>query len=138
PSMSIGDATVAEGHTGTVAATFTVTMSAAAAGPVTVAYSTSGDSAQANDDFQSASGTVTFAPGETSQVITVQVNGDTQAESNETFVVNLSAASGANLVDAQGVGTIVDDDPRISISDVTKYEGNSGTTRFVFTVSLSS
>ncbi len=137
PSMIIGDAEVTEGHAGTVAAKFTVTLSAAAAGPVTAAYATSGDSAVANDDFEPTSGTVTFAPGETSQVITVQVNGDTKAELNETFTVNLSTVSGANLVDGQGVGTILDDDPRISISDVAKREGNTGTTRFVFTVSLS-
>ncbi|MEX2114559.1 MAG: FG-GAP-like repeat-containing protein [Pirellulales bacterium] len=137
PSMTISDAAVTEGHTGAVAATFTVTLSAAAAGPVTVAYATANDSAVANDDYQATTGTLTFAPGQTSQTITVQVQGDTMAEADEYFLVNLSNANGATIVDGQGVGTIIDDDPRISISDVAKNEGNSGTTRFVFTVSLS-
>ena len=137
PSMSIGDATLTEGHTGTQNAVFTVTLSAASAGPVTVAYLTTSDTAAANDDYLTASGTLTFAPGETSQTITVRVNGDTLPESNETFLVHLSSVGGATIVDGQGVGTILDDDPRVSISDVTKREGNSGTTRFVFTVSLS-
>jgi hypothetical protein len=137
PSMTISNAAVTEGHTGTVAATFTVTLSAASALPVTAAYATADSSAAANGDYQATSGTMTFAPGQTSKTITVQVKGDQAPESDETFLVNLSNASGANIVDGQGVGTIVDDDPRISISDVTKNEGNSGTTRFVFTVSLS-
>jgi hypothetical protein len=137
PSMAITDATVTEGHTGTVAATFTVTLSAAAAGPVTVAYATADSSAAANGDYQATSGSLTFAPGETSKTINVLVKGDRLAELNETFLVNLSGATGATIADGQGVGTIIDDDPSISISDVTKNEGNSGTTKFVFTVSLS-
>ena len=66
------------------------------------------------------------------------VNGDRLAEPNETFVVNLSSATNATIADGQGVGTIVDDEPRISISDVTKTEGKkSKTTLFTFTVTLS-
>jgi hypothetical protein len=137
PSMTISDAVVTEGHTGAVTATFTVTLSAAAAGPVTVTYVTANDSASANVDYQATTGTLSFAAGQTSQTITVQVKGDTTAEAQETFLVNLTNANGAMIVDGQGVGTILDDDPRISISDVIKNEGNSGTTRFVFTVSLS-
>jgi hypothetical protein len=138
PSMSIDDVTIAEGNTGTRSAIFTVALSSAAAGPVTVAYATANGSATANGDYQTTTGTLSFAPGDSSKTITVLVKGDRVAESDETFVVNLSGASGATIADGQGVGTIVDDDPRISISDVTKKEGNSGTTRFVFTVSLSS
>jgi hypothetical protein len=64
--------------------------------------------------------------------------GDRLAEANETFVVNLSAPTNATLADGTGVGTIVDDEPRISISDVSKKEGRKGqTTQFTFTVTLS-
>jgi serralysin len=81
---------------------------------------------------------LTFAPGETEKPITVLVNGDRLGESNETFAVNLSAATNATISDGQGVGTILDDEPRISISDVTKFEGRKGrTTLFTFTVMLS-
>jgi hypothetical protein len=68
----------------------------------------------------------------------VLVNGDRLPEPTETFVVNLSGATNAIITDGQSVGTIVDDEPRISISDVTKKEGNgTKTTLFVFTVTLS-
>jgi Calx-beta domain/FG-GAP-like repeat len=139
PGVSVSDVTVTEGNSGTRAATFTVTLSAAAAGPVTMAYATANGTATANGDYQAKAGTLTFAPGQTSKTITVLVNGDMTAEADETFLVNLSNATGATIVDSQGVGTIVDDDKltAISIGDVTKYEGKSGTTKFVFTVSLS-
>jgi hypothetical protein len=55
-------------------------------------------------------GGVSFGPGETSKTITVQVNGDLLDEPNETFLVNLSDAMDATIVDGQGVGTILDDD----------------------------
>jgi hypothetical protein len=74
-------------------------------------------------------------PGKT---ISVLVNGDRVAEPNGTFVVNLSGATNATIANAQGVGTILDDEPRISISDVTKAEGKKGQTKqFTFTVTLS-
>jgi Calx-beta domain len=138
PSLKINDVTVTEGNTGTRAATFTITLSAASTQPVTVAYATANGTATAGSDYQAASGALTFAPGETSKTITVLVNGDRLAEPNETFFVNLSAATNATITTGQGTGTIVDDEPRISISDVTKKEGKKGqTTSFTFTVTLS-
>jgi hypothetical protein len=57
---------------------------------------------------------------------------------DETFFVNLSGATNAIIADGQGAGTILDDEPRISISDVGKAEGKKGrTTLFTFTVTLS-
>jgi hypothetical protein len=138
PSVTIGDRTVAERNTGTTAASFTVTLSAASSQPITVAYATGNGTAGAGSDYQAASGTLTFAPGETTKTITVPIIGDRSGEPNETFVVNLSSPTNAVIADGQGVGTIVDDEPRISISDVTKKEGNSKkTTSFTFTVTLS-
>jgi len=130
--------TISEGNTGTVAAQFTVTLSAASTQTVTVAYATADGTATAGSDYQAASGTLTFAPGETSKTVTVLVNGDRLAEQNETFLVTLSAATNANTLGGRAVGTILDDEPRISISDVTRYEGKKGqTTLFTFTVTLS-
>jgi hypothetical protein len=81
---------------------------------------------------------VSFAPGEVFQTITVRVNADRAGEPNETFVVNLSSPTNATIADGQGVGTIFDDEPRISISDVTMAEGRKGqTTLFTFKVTLS-
>ena len=78
---------------------------------MTVNFATANGTATAPTDYTANSGTVTFAPGVTSQTVTVQVNGDTTVEPNETFNVNLSGATGnATITDAQGVGTIVNDD----------------------------
>jgi hypothetical protein len=105
---------------------------------ITVAYATANGTATAGSDYQAASGCLTFAPGETSKTITVQVVGDRLPESNETFFVNLSSPTNSTVADGQGAGTIFDDEPRISISDVTKYEGKKGhTTLFTFTVTPS-
>ena len=139
PVVNIGDASVTEGHTGTQSASLTVTLSTASNEAVTLSYSTANGSATAGSDYQSASGTVTFAAGQTSKTISVLVNGDRNGELNETFTVNVGVASGnAVLGDSQGTATIVDDEPRVGINSVTKNEGNSGTTPFVFTVTLSS
>jgi hypothetical protein len=136
--VSIGDVTVTEGNTGTATATFTLTLSAASAQTITVAYQTGGGIAAGGSDYQTATGTLTFAPGETSKTITVSVNGDRLGEPNETFFVYLSGATNANLTDGVGAGTILDDESRISISDVSKREGNGKkATWFTFTVTLS-
>jgi Calx-beta domain len=138
PSLSIHDVSVSEGNSGTTTVIFTVTRSGDTAQEVTVAYATANGTATAGSDYEAADGTLIFAPGETSQTITVLVNGDRAGEANETFSVNLSGATNATIADGQGVGTILDDEPRISISDVTKREGKKGqTTLFTFTVTLS-
>src|SRR5207253_74495 len=83
--------------------------------------------------------TCTFLPSVTSQMVNVSVNGDTAGEPDENFYVNLSNPQHATIADGQGLGTIVNDDgsaPSISISDVTRFEGNSGTTNFDFLVDL--
>jgi len=97
-----------------------------------------GGSATAGSDYAGASGDAIIAAGRTTKTFTALVIGDRSAEPTENFVVNLSAATNGLIVDSQGVGTIVDDEPRISISDVSKAEGRKGkTTLFAFTVTLS-
>jgi len=139
PDITINDVTVTEGNTGTVSATFTVTLSSASANTVTVDYATADGTATAPADYQSANGTVTFNPGDLTKTITVLVNGDTLDEPNETFFVNLTNATNGSILDNQGQGTITDNDPTpsLSINDVSAAEGDSGTTSFNFTVSLS-
>ena len=141
PSLSIGDISVSEGNTGTKVAALTVTLSAASASPVSVTYATANGTATAGTDYAAVGGSVTFPAGTTSQTVNVTVNGDTTVEPNETFVVNLSAPSGATILDAQGVGTITNDDsaalPTLSIGDVSVIEGNSGITTATFTATLS-
>ncbi len=142
PSLSINDVTLNEGNSGTTAFTFTVTLSSPSTETVTVGYGTADGTALQSSDYQSASGTLTFAPGVTSQTITVSANGDTTVESNETFYVNLtSASSNATIADGQGLATILNDDipplPSLSINSVSAIEGDRGQTKFTFTVSLS-
>lgn len=110
PQLSIGDAEVMEGNAGQANAVFTLRLSAASATPVTVQYSTADSTAQAATDYQSSTGTVTFAAGETEKIIAVTVTGDTNIEADETFRVNLTNASGATLADSEGVGMIRNDD----------------------------
>jgi hypothetical protein len=138
PRIVINDVSVTEGNTGSVNALFTVTLWFAYDEAVTVPYATADGTARAGSDYEAASGTLTIPAGQTTGTITVLVNGDRLAEPNETFVVNLSSPTNATIADAQGVGTIVDDEPRISISDVARKEGNGKkTTLFTFTVTLS-
>jgi hypothetical protein len=138
PMLTISNVSVTEGNAGPVGATFTVSLWSAGTKTVTVNFATADGNARAGSDYQAVSGTLTFAPGETSKTITVLVNGDTLNEAGETFFVNLSGASNA-WIGTRGTGTIIDDDPlpTLVINDVQKLEGNSGTVAFVFTVSLS-
>ena len=133
--------TVTEGDSGTVDATFTVTLSTVSGRTVTVGYATANGTATAPADYTAvALATLTFDPGQTTRTVTVSVNGDVFDEPDETFNVNLSGAVGATIVDSIAVGTITDDDlpPALSINDVTVTEGNTGTTTATFAVGLSS
>jgi hypothetical protein len=136
--FSIDDVTVTEGNAGTTSANFTVTLSAASSDTVSVQFLTANDTAQSGSDFQSTGGTLTFAPGETSQTISVPIMGDRIGEGMERYFVNLSNAMNAGITDGQGVGTIVDDESVLTINDVAHNEGaQNTTTAFTFTVTLS-
>nr|WP_286999304.1 autotransporter domain-containing protein [Comamonas sp. UBA7840] len=118
PSLSISDVTQNEGNSGGAAFNFTVTLTSASASAsaVTVNYATSNGSATAPSDYTATSGALTFAPGQITQTVTVQVNGDTTVEPDETFFVNLSSPFNATLGKSQGVATIVNDDNALSVS----------------------
>jgi hypothetical protein len=138
PIVSVGDATVTEGNTGAVSATFMVTLSRASNVDVTVRYATANLSAMAGSDYTARSGTVVIPAGRTSATITVAVAGDRLPEPTEMFAVDLSSATNATIADGQGLGFIVDNEPRISIGDFARAEGRRGkTTTFTFTVTLS-
>ena len=119
-ALSISDVSVTEGDAGPVSAQFTVTLSNTSPAAVEVAYATADQSATAPSDYLSDANILSFAPGQVSQVINVTVNGDTSDEADETFLVNLFAPIGAIIADAQGVGTILDDDVLINEAVVTQ------------------
>ena len=143
PTLAVADSSVTEGNSGTSDLAFTVTLSAAAASPVTVAYATANGTATAGSDYAASAGTLTFAAGETSKVVHVQVTGDTTVEANETLTLNLSSPNGATLAHGTATGTIVNDDtaplPTLSVGDSSFAEGSAAAPGHgSFTVSLSS
>jgi len=141
--VSIGDAAVVEGSSGTRALEFAVSLSRPAATPVTVAFDTKDGTATAGSDYVAKSGSVTFQPGLVSALATipVRVRGDRTVEPNEHFRVRLHDPIGAVLGRAAGTGRIIDDDPqtglRLSVGDGSVVEGARGTRSARFTVSLS-
>jgi hypothetical protein len=124
PKVSINDVSIAEGNSGTTDFTFTVSLAAASGQTVSVNYTTADNTAQAGSDYQAANAMLTFVPGETSKQITVAVNGDTQVESNETFVVNLYNLINCSVGKVTGVGTIVNDDSNSSSATIQFSQGN--------------
>ena len=110
PTLSISSRQAKEGNTGTGLRQFIVTLSAASMQTVSVQYATADGTAKAGSDYTSASGSLTFAPGELTKTISVAVIGDTTVESNEKFVVKLGTALGATILTGTGTGTIVNDD----------------------------
>lgn len=140
PLLRITNVSKAEGNAGTSAFTFAVTLSPASTGTVRVNYATGNSSATAGSDYTATTGTLTFSPGQTSKPVVVTVAGDTGLEANELFVVNLSGAVGATIIDpdSRGLGSILNDDgPTLSIGNVTVTEGSAGSKNFVFPVTLS-
>ena len=110
PALSIDDVSATEG-TGTAGtATFTVSLSATSPQTVSAAYASADGTATAPADYTAVSGTVTFAPGETSQTVSVSLVGDSVDEPDETFTVVLSSPVDGSIDDGVGTGTIVDDD----------------------------
>jgi hypothetical protein len=104
-----------------------------------VDYATVDETAVAGSDYTAASGSLTFAPGETERFVSVDVTGDLADEPDKTFWLSLSNASDADILDGQGVATIVDNDgfPSLTIGDVAVNEGNSSLTIAQFTLTLS-
>ena len=111
PTVSIGDASIAEGNSGTTVLSFPATLSAPASAAVSVRYSTADWTATlADNDYAEAKGTLVFAAGQTTGKIDVVVNGDTKVEADEKFYLNLYHPTGLVIGRGQAVGTILNDD----------------------------
>jgi LPXTG-site transpeptidase (sortase) family protein len=133
PSIIINDVTVQESDG---VATFTVALSNPSSATITVDYATSDNTAVDGADYNATSNVLIFAPGETTKTIDVTILEDLIDETAETFFVNLSNSTNSVIADAQGLGTILDNDPvpSIIINDVTVLESDGVAT---FTVALS-
>jgi glucose/arabinose dehydrogenase len=117
-TLAINDLTITEGNSGTSVANFTVSLSSARSDTVTVNYATANNTAVAGVDYVATSGTLTFAPGQTSQTLSVGIIGDALNEDTVSFNVNLTTPTNATIGDSQGVGTIVDDDDPVLATEV--------------------
>lgn len=110
-----------------------VTLNSASTSQVSVNYATTNGTATAGGDYSQTSGTLSFAPGETTKTIQVPILDDLVGEPTETFQVNLSNAANATIADGQGVGTILDNETKFFVVDDTSgnprtYEYGSGGT----------
>jgi hypothetical protein len=111
PTVSVADVSQAEGDSGQADMTFTVTLSGNTDNlPVSVSYQTADGTADSSSDYDAVSGTLTFAPGESSKTIDVPINGDTTIEDDETLTLELSDVQFATPAALSATGTIVDDD----------------------------
>ena len=155
PYLGLNSASVQEGDSGTTTMTFTARLTdangqtQASTKTITANYqvlSESNDTATAGKDYTATSGTITFAPGETSKTIDVSVMGDTEVEGNETFTVKWTGWENVWLISYTTIGTINNDDTApnptptpdpvisatVTIADASASEGDA----LSFTVTL--
>jgi predicted extracellular nuclease len=131
-NLSINDVSVTEGNSGTATASFTVSLSQpAGVGGVTFDIATQDNTATTSDNdyvAQSLTGQ-TISVGNQTYSFDVTINGDTTTEPNETFFVNVTNVTGANVSDGQGVGTINNDD--VTVIPINQIQGNGNSSPFV-------
>ncbi|PYT00990.1 MAG: hypothetical protein DMF63_04820 [Acidobacteria bacterium] len=148
-SLQFSSATYSVGEAGGTS-TITVTRTGGSTGTVGVTFASSngtatgGASCGAGVDYVNANGTLTFLDAEVSKTFDVTICNDAVFEGNETVNLALSNVTGGATIGSPSTAvlTITDDDPapatfNVSISDVHRAEGNSGTTNAVFNVTLS-
>ncbi|HYE15660.1 MAG TPA: hypothetical protein VD968_14545, partial [Pyrinomonadaceae bacterium] len=136
PALSIDDVSQDEGDSGQTNFTFTVSSDQTSDGSIVFNICTQDGTAQdasgtgEDDDYNLFCLTNQSIPnGQTSSQFSVQVNGDTEQESDETFLVNITQLSGATAADGQGVGTIQNDD--IALVLISQVQGSGASSPLV-------
>lgn len=141
PQLSIADAMVSEGASGSQTLSFVVTLSENPSSNVVVTYATQDDTATtADNDYEGKTGTLTFSPGgPLLQSIEILVRADAKYELSERLFVDITDVTNAVASDTRAVGTIDNDDalPTLTIQPASVVEGNSGNTTLLFVVELS-
>src|SRR6185369_9787104 len=117
PSLSIDDITFVEGDAGTKFVFFTVTLTASSNLPISVDFTTGNGTATSPSDYQSATGTLSFGPLQTTRIIVVTINGDTGFEPDETFTMTLSNPVNATITRSQGTATIQNDEAPVLLTE---------------------
>ncbi|MEM7161618.1 MAG: Calx-beta domain-containing protein [Bacteroidota bacterium] len=134
PCFSVDDISFDE-STGT--ADFTISLNAPSGQPVSVDYALSDISTNSGPtlDYTNTTGTLNFATGVTSMIVSVTINDDLLDEIDEQFQITLSNNLNADICDGTGIATIQDNDatPCLSIDDVVVDEADGSAT---FTISL--
>lgn len=110
PALSIADASVAEGNSGTATLAFDVRLSAPFPGRVSVEFATSNGEASAPSDYQAKRGILVFGPGETRKQVEVDVVGDVEFENDETLTVTISGPVNAVIAQGSATGLVMNDD----------------------------
>ena len=127
PTMTVESPPIAEGTGGVTEARFTLRLSNAFTQPVTIDYATQDDLAVAGSDYTAASGTVTFAPGETEKIVSVFVTADSLNESNERFFLLFSNPVNMQQFDGRVERVILNDDATFIVnSTLDKIDLNPG------------
>jgi hypothetical protein len=123
PNLSISDAAGPESNSSLA---FTVSLDAASAKAISVAYTSSNQSAVAGSDYTVVSGTLNFPAGTTNLTVLVSLMEDALDEADETFSLSLSGPSNAGIGDGEGVVTIFDNDgpPNLAVDDLSVAEGD--------------
>ena len=142
PNIVINDVTVNEGAGSAV---FSISLSATSGQAVTVNWATVDGVAKSGSDFTAASGSITFAPGETVKTVVIPVLNDGFFEQSETFQVQLTDPTNAALAQATGTGTIKDDGtgaggtdndtPKLTLSGPAVIDEAAGTVTYTVTMS---
>lgn len=110
-TLSIADASVVEGNSGSTDLVFTVTRSGGSDGAVSASFVTIFGNADAFDLASPFTGTVSFADGQTTATITIAIAGDTVIEPDETFqILLLDPVGGVSIANSTATGTILNDD----------------------------
>ena len=128
PAIAVGDLVLDEALQ---TANFVVSLNRPSVSTVTVGYSTTDDTARAGQDYRAAAGSLSFAPGEMSKTVTVDLFDDGQPETDEQFQLVLSSPSNASLSDAVGVALIGRNDtaptstPYVTSRPVAASEGDT-------------
>ncbi len=126
PTLRIDDSAMYEDDSGSAFLTeFKVSLSAPSSNTVSVLVSTQQGTAISDVDFAAGSATLTFQPGQTSQVINLVTIGDTLVEGTEEFFVNLSNAVNATIGDGQALATIIDDDALLLLTQQTPQRASA-------------
>ncbi|SOD74837.1 Calx-beta domain-containing protein [Jatrophihabitans sp. GAS493] len=139
PWLSVNTSSAILPSTGSATMNYTVTLSPASGSTATVQYATFNNSAVAGTDYTAQAGTLTFAPGETSKVISVPLIASKLPGADKSFGLTISSPTNSRIDTASAYGTIRNQNypPVLAIGDASAYRSALGTATMTFPITLS-